>query len=150
MCLSFTKPVRAHRTFDHRRSRGDAMQQPNINDQPQEILDAFVDELADDATSLKACSLVSRHWFWRSRKHLFKRVCFSSVGGSRSLWNWSAVMNPRGTIFIQVQFPMAHRDNPRHPHHFYDIPSYITTRGSVDESSDAGPILCPLSIIRQG
>lgn len=127
------------------------MRQRDISDQPQEILDAFIDELSDDVTSLKACSLVSRRWFWRSRKHLFKRVHFSSLGGLRSLRNWCAVMDPSGTDFMDTRFILiTHKDRSRYPCHFHEVPSYITTRGSVDASLDTGPILCPLWIIRQG
>lgn len=120
------------------------MRQSGISDQPQEILDAFIDELADDPAALKACSLVGRRWVWRSRKHLFKRVYFSSMGGPKSLRNWSAVMDPSGTNFVQTQFLITHGDRPRYPCHFYDVPSHITTRGSVDASLNTGSIFCPL------
>jgi hypothetical protein len=127
------------------------MEQCYINDQPQETLDAFIDELAGDMVSLKACSLVGRRWFWRSRKHLFQRVRFSSMGGSESLRNWSAVMSTGSTAFTQTRFLMTHGEvQPRCRRRFYYVPSHIATQGSVDDSSDTGPILLPLSVVRQG
>lgn len=73
------------------------MEHPHTDKVPQETLDTIIDELADDKCSLKACCLVSRRWLWRSRKHLFSRVRFSSLRGSKSLRNWSKAMNVNGT-----------------------------------------------------
>ncbi|KAF7368976.1 hypothetical protein MVEN_00224000 [Mycena venus] len=39
---------------------------------PAELIDAILDHLARDFTSLKACSLVCRAWVVRSRSHLFE------------------------------------------------------------------------------
>lgn len=41
---------------------------------PQELIDTIIDELKNDAASLHACSLVSKPWVHRSRKHLFESV----------------------------------------------------------------------------
>lgn len=41
---------------------------------PQELVDSIIDELKNDVASLHACSLVSKPWVHRSRKHLFGSV----------------------------------------------------------------------------
>ncbi|KAF7365543.1 hypothetical protein MVEN_00427600 [Mycena venus] len=41
---------------------------------PQELIEVIIDHLADDSTSLKACSLVCRAWVCRSRRHLYKHI----------------------------------------------------------------------------
>ena len=41
---------------------------------PQELVDNIIDELKDDVASLRACSLVSKPWVYRSRKYLFETV----------------------------------------------------------------------------
>ena len=47
---------------------------------PQELVDRFIDESKDDIKLLRICSLISRRWVHRSRKHLFQRIAFSSCG----------------------------------------------------------------------
>ena len=46
---------------------------------PQELVDKFIDELKDNNQSLRACSLVSRYWVSRSRRHLFQRIVFPTA-----------------------------------------------------------------------
>lgn len=41
---------------------------------PQELIDSVVDELKHDVGSLRACSLVSKPWVYRSRRYLFATV----------------------------------------------------------------------------
>lgn len=41
---------------------------------PQELVDTVIDEFRNDVASLRACSLVSKPWVYRSRKHLFATV----------------------------------------------------------------------------
>ena len=41
---------------------------------PQELVDTVIDELKTDVGSLRACSLVSKPWVYRSRKYLFATV----------------------------------------------------------------------------
>jgi len=47
---------------------------------PQELVDKFVDELEGDHKSLRTCSLVSRCWVGRSRRHLFQTISFPAAG----------------------------------------------------------------------
>lgn len=76
------------------------MQQCYIDHMPQEILEAIIDELAGDRTSLMACCLVGRRWIWRSRHHLFRWIRFSSLWGPKSIRTWGAVMNPNGAKLL--------------------------------------------------
>ena len=41
---------------------------------PQELIDSVIDELRHDVGSLRACSLVSKPWVYRSRRYLFATV----------------------------------------------------------------------------
>jgi hypothetical protein len=41
---------------------------------PQELIDNVIDELGNDVGALRTCSLVSKPWVYRSRKHLFATV----------------------------------------------------------------------------
>lgn len=41
---------------------------------PQELVDTIIDELKNNVASLRVCSLVSKPWVHRSRKHLFEFV----------------------------------------------------------------------------
>ena len=41
---------------------------------PQELVDSIIDELKNDVASLRSCSLVSKPWVHRSRKHIFESV----------------------------------------------------------------------------
>ena len=45
---------------------------------PPEILDLIVDNLSDEPTTLNACCAVSKSWVTRARRHLFRRIEFSS------------------------------------------------------------------------
>jgi len=46
---------------------------------PSEILDLIADHLHDEPDTLKACSLISKSWVPRARRHLFAHVEFGST-----------------------------------------------------------------------
>ena len=50
------------------------MAQPSPPDTPQEIIDEIIDLCRRDKKTLIACSLTSRAWAYRTRKHLFSSV----------------------------------------------------------------------------
>jgi hypothetical protein len=52
---------------------------------PPEILDHIVDLLSDNPEALKNCSLTSKSWVSRVRKHLFAHIDFRSAG-DLELW----------------------------------------------------------------
>lgn len=52
---------------------------------PPEIIDLIVDNLNDEPHTLGVCSLVSKDWTYRTRRHLFSRVTF---GRSRYVSRW--------------------------------------------------------------
>ena len=64
---------------------------------PQEIADIIIDEVSKEpepvlrATTLRACSLVSNIWVYRSQQHLFSKVAFDKVGFQK----WRAKIKPR-------------------------------------------------------
>lgn len=51
---------------------------------PPELLDHTIDLLCSERDTLKSCSLVSKSWIPRTRKHLFARVRFSTVADLQS------------------------------------------------------------------
>ena len=53
---------------------------------PPEILDAVIDQLHDEPTTLKPCCLVSKSWIPRTRRHLFARVEFDGMGYPFESW----------------------------------------------------------------
>ena len=55
---------------------------------PQEIIDQVIDLSSEDKTTLKACSLISRAWVYRTRKHLFSTLKLTSD----SLVTWCEVI----------------------------------------------------------
>jgi hypothetical protein len=59
---------------------------------PQELVDAVIDELKCDVGSLRTCSLVSKPWVYRSRKHLFATVNLPTFLVSR--WQTSISADP--------------------------------------------------------
>ena len=53
---------------------------------PPEIYDLIVDDLHDEPTTLKKCSVVSKSWVSRARKHLFVHVEFHASKFHVELW----------------------------------------------------------------
>lgn len=53
---------------------------------PQEILDHIIDHLHDQPEALKACSLVSKAWIYRTRRYIFNHIEFSSRSRHVSHW----------------------------------------------------------------
>jgi hypothetical protein len=41
---------------------------------PQELVDRIIDQLHEDKSVLAACTLVNKHWLYRSRHHLFHTI----------------------------------------------------------------------------
>ena len=60
---------------------------------PPEMLDQVVDQLHDDSTTLEICSLVSKSWIQRARKHLFANVSFNAAHPGVESWN-DTFLNP--------------------------------------------------------
>jgi len=60
----------------HRHSQQEhpQMTQPGPPDIPQELIDEIIDHCSGDKRTLKACSLTSRAWVHRTRKHLFSKL----------------------------------------------------------------------------
>ena len=54
------------------------MAQRDPTEIPQEMIDQVVDLCSAEKTTLKACSLISRAWVYRTRKHLFSTLKLTS------------------------------------------------------------------------
>ena len=53
---------------------------------PPEILDLIVDHLRNEPAALRACCVVSKPWFPRTRKRLFARIQFDTQKSHVELW----------------------------------------------------------------
>ena len=77
---------------------------------PAEMLDHVVDKLHDTEDALRNCSLVSKSWIPRARKHLFADVGFETAG---DLQSWKKTFpdpstSPRRYVKnLSVSFPQA-------------------------------------------
>ena len=108
------------------RHRTVLMERCHVDRIPQESLDAIIDELENDRRDLEACCLVSRRWLWRSRTHIFRKIRFSSLRGSKSLHNWSKAMNVNGTDIIVLESPPTYERLCRYPRYAHQVSSYVT------------------------
>lgn len=86
------------------------MAQPNPPDTPQEIIDEIIDHCSGDRSTLVACSLTSRAWVYRTRKHLFSELTLTS----ETLPKWCAVVTtPTSSVglkersFLDPAFPAS-------------------------------------------
>ena len=61
---------------------------------PEELLDDIVDLLHDSGDALKSCSLVSKSWIPRARKHLFTDIKFTSP---EHLQSWKSTFSDPST-----------------------------------------------------
>ena len=67
---------------------------------PQEIIDEIVDLCSEDKKTLKACSLTSRAWVYRTRKHLFWKIILTD----KSLPTWrEIVLDPKPSTDSESQ-----------------------------------------------
>ena len=64
------------------------MAQRDPTEIPQELIDQVIDLCSADKKTLKACSLISRAWVYRTRKHLFSTLKLTSD----SLVTWCEVI----------------------------------------------------------
>lgn len=66
-----------------------------------ELVDMIIDQLAEDQSSLKYCSLLSKQWVPRCRYHLLKVVAFVDSPPGHSLERWCATFGATNGM----QFP---------------------------------------------
>lgn len=76
---------------------------------PQELVDKLIDELVDDAKSLRTCCLISRRWVGRSRRHLFRLLTFPRTDKFTSYRNMfpidhSVNSHVRALVIAQVPY----------------------------------------------
>ena len=88
------------------------MAPPGSPEIPQEIIDEVIDLCSREKKTLKACSLISRAWVYRTRKHLFSKLTLTD----KTLPAWcSVVVTPTSGT------PSAEH---AHPHATCPSPSY--------------------------
>ena len=80
------------------------MAKPSPCEIPQEIIDKIIDLCSADKKTLKACSLISRAWVDRTRKHLFSRLRLTD----ETLITWCEVI-AAATSDIEPPLPRATR-----------------------------------------
>ena len=96
------------------------MTQPGLSEIPQEIIDEVIDRCSADKETLKACSLTSRAWVYRTRKHLFATLKLTD----KTLVAWCWV--------IVAPLPQPDRPLTSSPYASSWLPSCVT---SLDLSS---------------
>ncbi|KAJ6551410.1 hypothetical protein B0H19DRAFT_1236587 [Mycena capillaripes] len=84
---------------------------------PQELVDAIIDQLANNHKSLKTCSLVCRAWISRSRHHSFASCSLrpNNIHGFRDL-----LQSPNSTFVPHVRRIDAVRKHGHENDHFFD------------------------------
>ena len=75
---------------------------------PPELLDLIVDHLHDDPTALKTCSVVSKSWIPRTRRHLFAHVEFHASKSHVGLWK-KAFPDPSNSPAYHTRTLSVHR-----------------------------------------
>ena len=82
---------------------------------PPELCDHIIDQLHDQPNELRACSVVSKSWTPRSRKHIFSTISFNNDSDVAVWWNTfpdpsnSPAYHPR-TLAVNYRrgFPETH------------------------------------------
>jgi hypothetical protein len=64
------------------------MERLGLSDAPQELIDEIIDHCSGDKRTLIACSLISRAWVYRTRKHLFSTLTLTD----RTLPVWCGIV----------------------------------------------------------
>lgn len=54
---------------------------------PPELCDHIIDQLRDQPNALRSCSVVSKSWTPRSRKHIFSTISFNNDSDVAAWWN---------------------------------------------------------------
>ena len=108
------------------------MARPNPSDVPQELIDLIIDHCSRNKKTLIACSLTSRAWVYRSRKHLFAKLTLTDK--TLPVWCGIVVAREAGSRPEQQAVPNSHPPvsssyAPRR------LPSYVTSLHLASASS---------------
>jgi hypothetical protein len=93
------------------------MAQPSLSETPQEVIDGVIDLYSNDLEALMTCSLISRAWVDRARKHLFSASRLFLT--SKNLSAWCAVVEAH-----EDSRPLAFRSQSPS---YAPFPSYVTS-----------------------
>ena len=91
------------------------MAKSSLREIPQEMIDEIIDLCSADKKTLITCSLVSRAWVYRTRKHLFSTLELTD----KTLITWSRV--------ILAPLPRTTRPHTSSPYPSSWLPSCVTT-----------------------
>ena len=76
---------------------------------PQEMIDLIIDNLRGEPKTLKSCSIVSKSWAYRTRKHLFNHVVFRPSGPPIGQWKETfpdpTISPAHNTRTLSIYFP---------------------------------------------
>ena len=87
------------------------MAPPGLPGIPQEIIDEVIDFCSGDKKTLLACSLISRAWIYRTRKHLFSTLTLTD----KTLPTWCSVVAAPTSNTISGEQSLPHPTCPPPP-----------------------------------
>ena len=96
------------------------MAQSSSSEIPQEVIDGVIDLCSKDRGALKTCSLISRAWSHRARKHLFSTLMLTSNNLQGWCWIMMTPMPYKGPR--KQQSPTSCPPSPYAP-----LPSHVTS-----------------------
>jgi hypothetical protein len=104
----------------------------SLSDAPQELIDEIIDRCSRDKRTLIACSLISRVWVYRTRKHLFSTLTLTDK--TLPIWCDTVVISPTVTVSEPQSTPNGPSSSPSH-----QLSSYVTSLQLVHKSSLTSP-----------
>lgn len=113
------------------------MEQSGLSDIPQEIIDEIIDLCSRDKKTLKACSLTSRAWVHRTRKHLFSKLTLTDK--TLPIWCGTVATPTRATGSLKSS-PLASSQYPPVPSSYAPswLCSYVTSLKITATYSESG------------
>ena len=92
----------------------------SLSNAPQELIDEIIDRCSGDKRTLIACSLISRVWVYRIRKHLFSTLTLTDK--TLPVWCDIVVIPPTVTVSASQLIPNGPSSYPSH-----QLSSYVTS-----------------------
>jgi hypothetical protein len=96
------------------------MERLGLSDAPQELIDEIIDHCSGNKRTLIACSLISRAWVYRTRKHLFSTLTLTD----RTLPVWCGIVVAPPMATGSEPQPIAGGSSPLPSHR---LSSYVTS-----------------------
>jgi hypothetical protein len=113
-----------------------------LSDAPQELIDEIIDRCSGDKRTLIACSLISRAWVYRTRKHLFSTLTLTDK--TLPVWCGIVVAPPAATGSEPQSIPNGSSSSPSHW-----LSSHVTSLQLVPKHSPTSQRgLCAAELVR--